>query len=89
MKQHLSMIVIAGTLAIITFSSCTKEGPASAPLYFTVQLFSPLFKHLRISSLLPAMGLTMDQKFTFTPLKTFLLQSMQVVHGNSLSAGKR
>jgi len=30
MKQLLSMIVIAGTLAIITFSSCTKEEPFSA-----------------------------------------------------------
>ena len=40
MKQLLSMIVIAGTLAIITFSSCTKEDPATAS-YFTVQLFSP------------------------------------------------
>ena len=30
MKQLLSMIVIAGTFAIITFSSCTKEDPATA-----------------------------------------------------------
>src|SRR5258705_8782434 len=32
MKQLLSMVVIAGTLAIITFSSCTKEDPATAPI---------------------------------------------------------
>jgi len=30
MKQFLSMIVIAGTFAIITFSSCTKEDPVTA-----------------------------------------------------------
>jgi len=30
MKQFLSMIVIAGTFASITFSSCTKEDPATA-----------------------------------------------------------
>ena len=30
MKQLLSMVAIAGTLAIITFSSCTKEEPVSA-----------------------------------------------------------
>jgi len=30
MKQLLSVVVIAGTLAIITFTSCTKEEPVSA-----------------------------------------------------------
>ena len=41
MKQLLSMIVIAGTLAIITFSSCTKEDPSDCQFYFTFQLFTP------------------------------------------------
>jgi hypothetical protein len=30
MKQRLSMVVIAGTLAIFTFSSCTKEEPSDS-----------------------------------------------------------
>ncbi len=30
MKQFLSMVVIAGTLAIITFSSCKKEDPSDS-----------------------------------------------------------
>jgi hypothetical protein len=43
MKQLLSMIVIAGTFTIITFSSCTKEDPATAPI--TSSIYPPAPVH--------------------------------------------
>jgi len=41
MKQLLSMVAIAGTLAIITFSSCTKEDPATAPARIAPSIYPP------------------------------------------------
>ena len=41
MKQLLSMVVIAGTLTIITFSSCAKEEPWSASAYISPSSYSP------------------------------------------------
>ena len=40
MKQLLSMVVIAGTLATITFSSCTKEDPSDAS-FISPSSYSP------------------------------------------------
>jgi hypothetical protein len=41
MKQLLSMLVIAGTLAIITLSSCEKEDPYPASSYVSPSYNSP------------------------------------------------
>jgi len=41
MKQLLSMLVIAGTLAIITLSSCAKEDPYPASSYVSPGSYSP------------------------------------------------
>ena len=41
MKQLLSMVVIAGTLATITFSSCTKEDPSDASFISPVSYSPP------------------------------------------------
>ena len=78
MKQLLSMIVIAGTFSYHHVQFLHK-GRTCFCSYFTVQLSSPPFSHLRISSSLPTTGLIMDPGFTLTPLKTLLLQLMQVV----------
>jgi hypothetical protein len=40
MKQLLSMVAIAGTLAIITFSSCTKEDPSDSS-FISPSSYSP------------------------------------------------
>jgi len=40
MKQFLSMAVIAGTLAIITFSSCKKEDPSDSS-FISPSTYSP------------------------------------------------
>ena len=41
MKQLLSMVVIAGTFAIITFSSCTKEDPSDCALFHRPVIHPP------------------------------------------------
>jgi hypothetical protein len=41
MKQLLSIVVIAGTLTIITLSSCTKEDPSPATSYISPSSYTP------------------------------------------------
>src|SRR4030095_1188340 len=41
MKQLLSMIVIAGTLALITLNSCKKEEPASDAIFVSPSSYPP------------------------------------------------
>ena len=67
------MIVIAGTFTIITFSSCTKEDPATALIAPSIYPPAPVQPYANFE-LVANHWVYYGPGFSLTPLKTLLLQ---------------